>query len=167
MEPGTDVAVFLSNHGFPLTKVGQYDAASDCYHENARKVFESAKDAILKSVKWSGRLEVVQVFGQFLDEKYNPEGINTRPLDAIKRLAAEGFHQVVDIPFEFPGDSVDVLVKLRQAYGCDPPRWDENFESRIEHNDVSIKICSALFHSECRINAYFERACDAVERCLA
>lgn len=167
IKPGTNVAVFLSNHGFPLTRVGQYDAASDCYHENARMAFESAKDAILESVKWSGRLEVLQVFGQFLEENYNPGGINTRPLDAVKHLATKDFQRVVDIPFEFPGDSVDVLVKLRQAYGCDPPYWDENFETQIKRNDVSIKICSALFHAKCRINAYFERACEAVERCLA
>ena len=147
-------------------RIGQYDAASDCYHENARKAFESARDAILETVEWSGRLEVVQVFGQFLEEKYNPGGINTRPLDALGRVAADGFRQVIDIPYEFPGDSVDVLVKLRRAYGLDPPRWDENFQTRIERDRVSIKICSALFHPECRVKAYFERACQAVDRCL-
>ena len=166
IEPGTNVAIFLSNHGFPAIKIGRYDAASDCYHENARKTFESARDAILKTVEWSGKLEVVQVFGQFLEEKYNPIGINTRPLDALRRVAADGFQQVIDIPYEFPGDSVDVLVKLRQAYGIDPPRWDENFETRTERNGISVKICSALFYPECRVNAYFERACEAVDRCL-
>jgi len=166
VEPGTNVAIFLSNHGFPVTKIGQYDAASDCYHENARKAFESARDAILESVEWSGRLEVVQVFGQFLEEKYNPGGINTRPPDAVRRVAADEFRQVIDIPYEFPGDSVDVLVKLRHAYAIDPPFWDEKFETRIERDGVSIKICSALFHPECRVNAYFERACEAVGRCL-
>ncbi len=163
VEPGTNVAIFLSNHGFPVTRIGQYDAASDCYHENVRKAFESARDAILQTVVWSGRLEVIQVFGQFLEEKYNPGGINTRPLDALGRMAADGFRQVIDIPYEFPGDSVDVLVKLRQAYGVDPPRWDENFETHIERDGISIKICSALFHPECRIAAYFERACEAVD----
>ncbi len=166
IEPGADVAIFLSNHGFPVTRIGQYDAASDCYHENARKAFESARDAILEAVEWSGRLEVVQVFGQFLEEKYNPGGINTRPLDALGRVAADGFRQVIDIPYEFPGDSVDVLVKLRRAYGIDPPRWGENFQTRIERDGVSIKICSALFYPECRVKAYFERACQAVDRCL-
>jgi hypothetical protein len=166
VKPGTNVAIFLSNHGFPVTRIGQYDAASDCYHENARKAFESARDAILETVEWSGRLQVVQVFGQFLEEKYNPGGINARPLDALGHVAADGFRQVIDIPYEFPGDSVDVLVKLRQAYGIDPPHWDDNFETRIERDGVSIKICSALFHPECRVNAYFERACEAVDRCL-
>jgi len=166
VEPGSNVAVFLSNHGFPVTKIGQYDAASDCYHDNARKAFKSARGAILDTVEWSGRLEVVQVFGQFLGEKYNPGGVNRRPLDALRRVAADGFRQVIDIPYEFPGDTVDVLVKLRQAYGINPPRWDESFETRFERDGVSIKICSALFHPEFRINAYFERACQAVDRCL-
>ena len=167
IEPGTNVAIFLSNHGFPITRIGKYDAMADCYHENARKVFESTKDAIMQNVEWSGKLEVVQVFGQFIDEKYNPGGIKTRPLDALKRVVADGFRQVIDIPYEFPGDTVDVLVKLRQAYGIDPPRWDENFETRIEQEGISAKICSALFHPECRINAYFDRACDAINRCLS
>jgi len=166
-EPSTDIVIFLSNHGFPINKIGKYDAASDCYHANARMTFESARDAILKEVKWSGKLEIIQVFGQFLEEKYNPGGVKTRPLDAVKRVAADGFKHVIDIPYEFPGDSVDILVKLRQAYGIDPPHWDENFETRFKHEGVSIKICSALFYQEYRINAYFERACDAVDRCLA
>jgi len=166
VKPGTDVAVFLSNHGFPVTRIGQYDAASDCYHENARKVFESARNAILDSVKWSGRLEVVQVFGQFLGEKYNPGGVKTRPLDALKNVKANGFQRVVDIPYEFPGDTVDALIKLRQAYGVDPPCWDEKFETVFERNGIPIKICSALFHPEYRTKAYFERACDAVDQCM-
>lgn len=166
IKPGTNVAIFLSNHGFPLTKLGRYDAASDCYHKNVRLAFESVRDTILEMVDWSGKLEVVQVFGQFLEEKYNPDGINTRPLDALRRVAADGFHHVIDIPYEFPGDSVDNLVKLRQAYGVDPPHWDENFETRIERDGVTIKICSALFHTEYRIKAYFDRACEAVDRCL-
>ena len=166
VEPDTDVAIFLSNHGFPVTKIGHYDAAFDCYHENAKEFFESTRKAILETIEWSGRLEVVQVFGQFLDEKYNPGGINTRPLDALRRVVDNGFRRVIDIPYEFPGDTVDVLIKLRQAYGVDPPRWDENFETHIERDGISIKICSALFHPECRINAYFERACETVDRCL-
>ncbi|MEE9115677.1 MAG: hypothetical protein V3U09_02135, partial [Thermoplasmata archaeon] len=167
VKPGTDVAIFLSNHGFPVTKIGKYDAASDCYHDNALRAFESARDAILESVQWSGRIEVAQVFGQFLEERYNPGGAMTRPLEAVRRVAAEGFQQVIDIPYEFPGDSVDALVKLRQAYGVDPPRWDENFETRTEQHGIPIKICSALFLPENRTQAYFERACDAVDRCLS
>lgn len=166
IKPGTDVAFFLSNHGFPVNKVGKYDAKSDCYHENVRRVFQSTKKAIMKAIDWSGRFEVIQVFGQFLEEKYNPSGINTRPLDALKNVADRGFQKVIDIPFEFPGDTVDALIKLRQAYGIDPPSWDQNFETHFEREGIQVKICSALFHPEYRIKAYFDRACEAVEQCL-
>ena len=166
IKPNTNVAIFLSNHGFPVNKIGKYDAASDSYHKNARTAFQSAKDAIMESIDWPGKFEVVQVFGQFLEEKYNPGGINTRPLDALKHMVDRGFQQVIDIPYEFPGDSVDALVKLRQAYGIDPPYWDENFETQFEREGIPVKICSALFHLKYRIKAYFERACEAVDKCL-
>jgi len=107
---------------------------------------------------------VVQVFGQFLEEKYNPGGINTRPLNALGRVAADGFRQVIDIPYEFPGAAwtswSDCVRPMALTYRV----GDENF--RIERDGISIKICSALFHPECRVNAYFERACQAVDRCL-
>ena len=166
VEQGTDVAIFLSNHGFPITKIGHYDAGSDCYHKNAKKIFESCKEAIQKNVEWSGRLKVVQVFAEYFEEKYNPGGINTSPLDAFKQVVDDGFQQIIDIPYEWPGDTVDTLVNLRDAYGIDPPYWDENFETSFERNGISIKICSALFHPECRINAYFERACEAVDQSI-
>jgi len=166
VEQGTDVAIFLSNHGFPITKIGHYDAGADSYHENTKKVFESTKEAIQKNIEWSGRLKVVQVFAEYTEEKYNPGGIKTKPLDAIRHVAADGFQQVIDIPYEWPGDTVDTLVNLRYAYGIDPPYWDENFETRFESNGISVKICSALFQPECRINAYFERACEAVDQCI-
>ncbi|KKM96491.1 hypothetical protein LCGC14_1177630, partial [marine sediment metagenome] len=94
------------------------------------------------------------------------DGINTRPLDALKSVADRGFQSVIDIPYEFPGDSVDALIKLRQAYGIDPPTWDKNFETLFEREGIPVKICSALFHQEYRINAYFNRACEAVEQCF-
>ena len=166
VEQGTDVAIFLSNHGFPITKIGHYDAASDCYHKNNKKVFESTKEAIQQNIEWSGRLKVVQVFAEYFDEKYNPGGIKTSPLDAFRHVVADGFQQIIDIPYEWPGDTVDTLVNLRYAYGIDPPYWDENFETSFERNGISIKICSAHFHPECRINAYFERACEAVDQCI-
>jgi hypothetical protein len=166
IKQGTDIAIFLSNHGFPTTKAGNYDAASDSYHRNAKKVFENTKEAIQKNIKWSGRLKVVQVFAEFVEEKYDPGGINTKPLDAIRNVVADGFKHVIDIPYEWPGDTVDSLVNLRWAYGLNPPYWDENFETRFVSNGIPIKICSALFNPKYRINAYFERACEAVDQCV-
>jgi len=137
------------------------------YHNNAKKVFENTEKAIQKNVEWSGRLKVVQVFAEYTEEKYNPRGIKTKPLDAIKDVVADGFQQVIDIPYEWPGDTVDTLINLRYAYGINPPYWDENFETKFESNGIPIKICSALFHTEYRINAYFERACEAVDQCIS
>jgi hypothetical protein len=165
VEQGTDVAIFLSNHGFPITKIGHYDATSDCYHKNAKKVFESTKETIQKNIEWSGRLKVVQIFAEYFEEKYNPDDINIGPLDAIRNVVADGFQQVIDIPYEWPGDTVDTLINLRWAYGLNPPYWDKNYETNFENNGIPIKICSALFHPECRTNAYFERACEAVDKC--
>ncbi|MCK4384145.1 MAG: hypothetical protein KAW66_12675, partial [Candidatus Lokiarchaeota archaeon] len=100
------------------------------------------------------------------EEKYNPDGINIGPLDAIRNVVADGFQQVIDIPYEWPGDTVDTLINLRGAYGLNPPYWDKNFETQFESNGIPIKICSALFHPECRTSAYFERACEAVDKCI-
>ena len=119
-----------------------------------------------KKIEWSGRLRVVQTFAEYFEEKYNPDGINIGPLDAIRNVVADGFQQVIDIPYEWPGDTVDTLINLRWAYGLKPPYWDKNYETRFESNGIPIKICSALFHPECRINAYFERACEAVDQCI-
>ncbi|MHA2037026.1 MAG: ferrochelatase, partial [Promethearchaeota archaeon] len=166
IKKGTDVAIFLSNHGFPITKAGNYDATSDSYHKNSDKIFEITKEAIIKGVEWSGRIKIIQVFAEFIEEKYNPGGIKTKPLDAIRHVAADGFQQVIDIPYEWPGDTVDTLVNLRWAYGINPPFWDKNFETQFESNGIPIKICSALFYPEYRIKAYFERACEAVDQCI-
>ncbi len=65
---GAKVAVFLSNHGFPTTKIGKYDAKNDCYHRNVKNVFESAREAIIQEIKWDGEFNVFQVFGQFFDK---------------------------------------------------------------------------------------------------
>jgi hypothetical protein len=71
----------------------------------------------------------------------------------------------VDIPYEFPGDSVDVLVKLRNAYGIKTlPQWNEMFETRLKHGETNVKITSANFHPEHWIESYYQVAVEAVER---
>ena len=162
---GADVAIFLSNHGFPLTKAGRYDASKDCYHENVKMVYESAKRAIEEGVSWEGEFEVFQVFGQFTEPKYNPESAMLTPLRALEMASSRNFEYVVDIPYEFPGDSVDVLVKLRNAYGIKTlPQWNEMFETRLKHGETNVKITSANFHPEHWIESYYQVAVEAVER---
>jgi protoheme ferro-lyase len=158
------VAIFLSNHGFPTTKIGKYDAAKDCYHQNVKKVFESAKEAIIQEINWGGEFRVTQVFGQFLEKKYNPDYKMMSPLQALELVSSQGFEHVIDIPYEFPGDSVDVLVKLRTAYGLERlPNWNEKHETKFKYKDVNVKITSASFKPEHWIDSYTQQTIEAIE----
>jgi hypothetical protein len=158
------VAVFLSNHGFPTTKIGKYDAKNDCYHQNVKNVFESAREAILQDINWGGEFCVIQIFGQFLEKKYNPDYKMMSPLQALELVSSQGFEYVIDIPYEFPGDSVDVLVKLRKAYGLERlPNWNEKYETNFKYKDVKVKITSASFHPEHWIGSYHQQTVAAIE----
>jgi len=158
------VAVFLSNHGFPTTKIGKYNAAKDCYHQNVKKVFESAREAILREIDWDGEFAVLQVFGQFLEKKYNPDYKMMSPLQALELVSSQGFEYVIDIPYEFPGDSVDVLVKLRRAYGLEKlPDWNEKYETHLKYKGINVKIASASFHPEHWVDSYYQRTVAAIE----
>jgi len=89
------------------------------------------------------------------------------PLRALDIVASRGFEYAVEIPYEFPGDSVDVLVKLRNAYGLKRlPDWKERYETRFNYKSVKVKITSALFHPEHWIDSYYQAAAEAVERVL-
>jgi protoheme ferro-lyase len=161
---GSNVAVLLSNHGFPTTNIGRYDAANDCYHRNVKTVFASVKTAIEQAITWHGAFTIRQVFGQFLEKKYNPRLEMTSPLRALDHLHAQGYDYVVDIPYEFPGDSVDVLVKLRQAYGLTHlPNWNAHYETSLKYKDIVVKITSASFYPEHWIDAYHQRTVAAIE----
>ena len=161
---GSKVAVFLSNHGFPTTKIGKYDAKNDCYHQNVTKVFESAKDAIRQEINWSGEFSVLQIFGQFIEKKYNPDYKIMSPLQAVELVSSQGFEHVIDIPYEFPGDSVDVLVRLRKAYGLKRlPDWNEKYETYFKYKDVNVKITSASFHPEHWIDSYHQQTVATIE----
>ncbi len=161
------VAVFLSNHGFPTTKLGKYDAANDCYHKNVNKVFKSAKEAILREINWGGELIVLQIFGQFLEKKYNPDHKMMDPIQALELVSSQGFKYVIDIPYEFPGDSVDVLVKLRQAYGLkELPNWNKKYETRLKYKGVNVKISSASFYPEHWVNSYCQQTVSAIDRVI-
>jgi protoheme ferro-lyase len=162
---GAKVAIFLSNHGFPTTTLGKYNATKDCYHQNVHTVFESARDAIMQEIHWNGEFTVAQVFGQFLEKKYHSTQNMQSPQQALEYVSSQGYTHVIDIPYEFPGDSVDVLVKLRQAYGLtNLPDWNDQYETSLNYNDVHMKITSAAFSSVHWINAYYQQTVAAIER---
>jgi hypothetical protein len=162
---GAKVAFFLSNHGFPTNKIGKYNAAKDCYHQNAKEVFESVREAVLQEIDWDGELTVLQVFGQFLEKKYNPDSKMMSPLQSLDLVSSQGFEYVIDIPYEFPGDSVDVLVKLRRAYGLEKlPNWNEKYETYLKFKDINVKIASASFHPKHWIDSYHQQTAAAIGR---
>ncbi|MFQ5758454.1 MAG: hypothetical protein ACE5IF_02105, partial [Candidatus Bathyarchaeia archaeon] len=66
---------------------------------------------------------------------------------------------------EFPGDSVDVLVKLRRAYGLEKlPNWNEKYETYFKYKGINVKIASASFHPEHWVDSYHQQAVAAIER---
>ncbi len=161
------VAVFLSNHGFPTTKIGKYNAAKDCYHQNVKKVFESARETILQEINCNGEFTVQQIFGQFFEKKYHPNYKVLSPLQALEIVSSQGFEYAIDIPYEFPGDSVDVLVKLRRAYGLEKlPNWNEKYETYFKYKGINVKITTASFHQEHWVNSdsYLQQTAAAIER---
>jgi protoheme ferro-lyase len=162
---GTKVAVFLSNHGFPTTKIGKYDAKNDSYHQNVKNVFESVRETIMQEIQWDGEFNVFQVFGQFVDKKYHPNSEVLSPLQRLELVSSQGFKHVIDIPYEFPGDSVDILVKLRNAYGLENlPDWNEKYETYFKYKGINVKIASASFHPEHWVDSYHQQTITALEK---
>jgi len=87
------------------------------------------------------------------------------PLQALELVSSQGFEYAIDIPYEFPGDSVDVLVKLRRAYGLEKlPNWNEKYETYFKYKEIEVKICSASFHSAHWIGSYYQQTVSAIEQ---
>lgn len=149
------VMIALSNHGIPPTKVGDYDGSKDSYHENADKVFKTAKDRIIKTVKRKGGFDVVQVFVRQMEGGFENDMDVLTPRKALDMAVSRGYNYYIDIPYEMPADGVHVLVKLRQSYGIDPPRWNAVYETNFPYKSLKAKITSAYFYPEYRTQAYY------------
>ena len=162
---GAKVAVFLSNHGFPTTKIGKYNAINDCYHQNVKKIFENTRESILQEIDWDAEFTILQIFGQFFEKKYHPNDKVMSPLQTLELVSSKGFEYAIDIPYEFPGDSVDVLVKLRGAYGLEKlPNWNEKYETYFKYKNLTVKITSASFYPEHWVDSYYQETVAAIER---
>jgi len=86
------------------------------------------------------------------------------PLQALELVSSQRFEYAIDIPYEFPGDSVDVLVKLRRAYGLEKlPDWNEKYETHLKYKGMNVKIASASFHPEHWVDSYYQRTVAAIE----
>jgi hypothetical protein len=140
-----NVMIALSHHGLPPTKVGDYDGEKDSN---------------------KGRIHIVQVFAREMEQPYmNNHGILT-PRRALDMAVSRRFDHYIDIPYEFMADGVHVLIKLRQSYGIDPPRWNNVFETNFPYKSLKAKITSAYFYPEYRIRAYYTEIVNVLEALL-
>ncbi|UCD92322.1 MAG: hypothetical protein JSV43_08935, partial [Methanobacteriota archaeon] len=101
------------------------------------------------------KVEVVQVFVRQME---GPIETNTKiltPRRALNMAVARGYDYYIDIPYEMPADGVHVLVKLRQSYGIDPPKWNPSYETNFPYKSLKAKITSAYFYPEYRTQAYY------------
>ncbi len=161
------VMIALSNHGLPPAKVGDYDGSKDSYHENAEKVFQVAKNKITQTVKRKGRLEVVQVFVRQMARGFENDTKVLTPKRALNMAVSRGYNYYIDIPYEMPADGVHVLVKLRQSYGIDPPKWNTSYETNFPYKSLKAKITSAHFYPEYRTQAYYMEIWNVLDGLLA
>lgn len=160
------VMIALSNHGLPPAVVGEYDAGKDAYHENVKRVFEKAKAMISKIVKKKKQYEVVQVFARQTEALHLSNSRILTPKRALDMAVSRGFNYYIDIPYEMPADGVHVLVKLRQFYGIDPPKWNRLFETNFPYKSLKAKITSAYFYPEYRTRAYYLEILSVLENLL-
>ncbi len=158
-----NVMVALSHHGLPPTKVGDYDGRKDSYQENSKRVFHSTRKKIMKGVKRKGRFDVVQVFVREMEDPSMDSHGELTPKRALDMAVSRKFDYYIDIPYEFAADGVHVLIKQRQAYGIDPPRWNSVFETNFPYKSLKAKITSAYFYPEYRTRAYYTEIENLIE----
>ncbi|RLF51734.1 MAG: hypothetical protein DRN19_02270 [Thermoplasmata archaeon] len=160
-----NVAIFLSNHGFPLTRCGDYDCQSDPYHHYAREIFERIEKAIISNISWQGKLEVLQIYAEFAEGKNDPENLMLSPKEGLDYAKSHGITYIIDIPYEFLGDCMDTLIGLRESFGIEP-KWNNDFETEFDYDGVHVKITSSLYYSEYREKAYYNCINEEIEKLL-
>lgn len=167
---GSDVAVFLSQHGLSPERGNPCGDGLDQYARNAEEQFRLAKAAIERSVAWSGRLGLYHTFAQGADEEGDPNRKVLSPLEALDRAKKDGFSFVLDVPYEFAGNGFDNLIVLREAYGFtrdEAPYYDPLYESHFTRDGVHVTIASAAFSTEAKARAQAEVIGAAIEEALA
>lgn len=162
----TNVMIALSHHGLPPMKVGEYDGEKDSYQENSKRVFDITRKKIMTTVQRKGRFDVVQVFTREMEHPYTGNHNVLVPRRALDMAVSRRFDHYIEIPYEFPADGVHVLIKLRQSYGIDPPRWNNVFETNFPYKSLKAKITSAYFYPEYKIRAYYSEITRVLDRLL-
>jgi hypothetical protein len=161
-----NVMIALSHNGLPPTKVGDYDGEKDSYQENSKRVFDTTRKKIMATVKRKGRFDVVQVFAREMEHSYTGNRNVMTPKRALDMAVSKGFDHYIEVPYEFPADGVHVLIKLRQSYGIDPPRWNSVFETNFPYKSLKAKITSAYFYPEYKSRAYFTEIANVLDGLL-
>ncbi len=162
----SNVMIALSHHGVPPIRIGGYDGEKDSYQENSKRVFEKTRKRILTEVKKKGRLDVVQVFVREMEDPGLESHGELTPRRALDMAVSRKFDYYIDIPYEFTADGVHVLIKQRQSYGINPPRWNSVFETNFPYKSVKAKITSAYFYPEYRTRAYYNEIVNVLESIL-
>ncbi|HEC86298.1 MAG TPA: hypothetical protein ENI49_00260, partial [Thermoplasmatales archaeon] len=160
-----NVAIFLSNHGFPLTECGDYDCQGDPYHHYAKEIFDRVRSAILTNISWQGDLEVLQIYAEFAEGDGDPENQMLSPREGLNYAESHGFTYIIDIPYEFLGDCMDTLVGLRESFGIEP-KWNNDFETEFDYSGVHVKITSSFYYLEYREKAYYNCINEEIEKLL-
>lgn len=150
-----NVMIALSHHGLPPTTVGEYDGRKDSYQENSKRVFDMTRKKIMRGVKRKGRFDVVQVFVREMEDPSMDSHGELTPRRALDMAVSKKYDYYIDIPYEFTADGVHILVKQRQSYGINPPRWNSVFETNFPYKSLKAKITSAYFYPEYRVRAYY------------
>ncbi|MCD6573618.1 MAG: ferrochelatase [Thermoplasmata archaeon] len=160
-----NVAIFLSNHGFPLTKCGGYDCQSDPYHHYAKEIFDKIKKAIISNISWQRNLDVFQIYAESAEGDSDPENQMMSPQEGLNYTKSHGFTYIIDIPYEFLGDCMDTLIGLRESFGVEP-KWNKNFESEFDIQGIHVEITSALYYHSYREKAYYHSITNEIEKLI-
>lgn len=167
---GSDVALFLSQHGGAPDRASPCGGGVDPYHANTVREFEQAKAAIEQRVNWQGRLSIRHVYAQGGGESSDPDGKVLSPQEALAAARDEGFRQVLDLPYDFMGNGFDNLVVLREAYGFgrdEAPYFDEAHETAFTVQGMRVLVASAAFGPDGKARAHAEVLSAAIAEALA
>ncbi len=143
---------------------GEYDCGEDAYHDYARHLFMSTKEAILKSIKRKGELGVFHVYGDGGSGDDDPNDEVDSPIEALTKRKKAGFRHVIDIPYEFDSDSRDTLIILRQGYERPEGKWNKQFVSKFKWGGLQVQITNSSFGSALKTDAYYKVVTDALTK---
>lgn len=156
------VAVYLSQHGGnPMSPnpCGP-EGSTDQYAANTRLEYDLAEAAVKQRLGDS--VIVRHVYGQGAG---SPDDGVLSPLEALALDHDAVVRDVVILPYEFWGNSLDNLVYLRESLGFQPeeaPYYGADYSTRLTRDGMSIQVASAAFGTEAKVDALLARIAEAI-----